>query len=223
MKKLLICLVLLGGCLESTLAQKTDNFISATIDGEAWEAEAKRLKLTMRKKDFNYLALAAFKVNPDEQLWVRLYYFTDELKPGTYPIEDLARMEKKKYKFKSKTGLFALLDYTAETKKMGHGFHDGESLSGTVTITAATPTSVEGTFEGTLKGVYYKKRVMATLTGSGLRANLGKKMLTSAGAGMAASTDPHYHDNTKKTKDTDTIKITNGKFKVDWTKEDKEE
>ncbi|WP_373514530.1 hypothetical protein [Persicitalea sp.] len=222
MKKMCISLLLVCCCLETALAQETDNFISASIDGKEWKAEAKRLKIPFRKKDFNYLALAAFEVSPDVQLWIRLYYFTDELKPGTYPIEDLAEMEKRKYKPKSKTGLFALVDYTEETKKMGHGFHDGESMSGTVTITAATPTSVEGTFEGTLQGVYYQKRVLATVTGSGLRANLGKKLLTGAGAGMVANIDPHEHDRSKKTEETDSIRITDGKFKVDWAKDDKQ-
>ncbi len=222
MKKILSLLLLIGGFAGTALAQETDNFISATVDGKEWKAEAKRLKIPFRKKNFNYLALVGFKVNPDEQLWVRLYYFTDSLQPGTFPIEDLAEIEKKNYKFKAKEGVFALIDYTEETKKMGHGFHDGESLSGSVTITAATPTSVEGTFEATLNGVYYQKRVLATMTGSGLRANLGKKLLTGAGAGVVASTDPHDHDRSKKTKETDTIEVTNGRFKVDWTKDDKE-
>ena len=222
MKKIFVSLLLVSSCLAGAFAQQTDNFISATIDGKEWKAEAKRLKIPFRKKDFNYLALAGFEVSPDVQLWIRLYYFTDELKPGTFPIEDLNEMEERKYKPKSEGKIFALLDYTEETKKMGHGFHDGESLRGTVTITAATPTSVEGTFEGILNGVYYQKRVIATMTGSGLRANLGKKMLTGAGAGMAANLDPHEHDNTKKTDDKDSIKITDGKFKVDWTKDNKE-
>lgn len=220
MKKIIVFLLLIGGCLSTTYAQHTDNFISADVDGKEWKAEAKRLKIPIRKKDFNYLALVGFKVNPDEQLWVRLYYFTESLKPGTYPIEDLAEMEKRNYKPKSESGLFALVDYTEETQKLGHGFHDGESMSGTVTITAATATSVEGTFEATLNGVYYQKRTLATLSGSGLRANLGKKILTGAGAGVIASTDPHDHDRSKKMKDTDIIKVANGKFKVDWTKDD---
>ncbi len=219
MKKIILSLLLIGGGLSTAYAQQTDNFISATIDGKEWKSEAKRLKIPFRKKDFNYLALVGFKVNPDEQLWVRLYYFTESLKPGTYPIEDLTEMEKRSYKPKSKDGLFALVDFTEETKKMGHGFHDGESLSGAVTITAATATSVEGTFEATLNGVYYQKRVLATMTGSGLRANLGKKILTGAGAGVIASTDPHDHDRSKKSGDTDTIKVANGQFKVVWTKD----
>ncbi len=221
MKKIFLSLLLVGCSLFQALAQESNNFISATIDGKEWKAEAKRLKIPFHKKDFNYLALAGFEVNPDVQLWIRLYYFTEELKPGTFPIEDLGEMEKRKYKPKSDGKLFALVDCTEETKKMGHGFHDGESMSGTVTITSATPNSVEGNFEGTLNGVYYQKRVLATMTGSGLRANLGKKVLTGAGAGMAANLDPHEHDNTKKTDETDTIKITNGKFRVDWSKDEK--
>ncbi|MBU1820675.1 MAG: hypothetical protein KKG00_04070 [Bacteroidetes bacterium] len=202
------------------MAQNPENYISATIDGKEWKAEAKRLKIPV--SGFNYLAFAGFEVSPDVQLWVRLYYFDNELKPGTYPIESLEAMEKKGFQPKSNSRIWALVDYTEETKKMGHGFHDGESMDGTVTITSVTPTSIEGTFEATLNGVYYQKRALATMTGSGLRANLERKLLTKAGAGMVVNGDPHDHDNSKKTKDTDTIPVKNGKFKVDWTKEDKQ-
>lgn len=217
MKKTLILLlaVLSTGVAH---AQKPENLMSATVDGKEWQAEAKRLKIPV--SNFRYLAFAGFKVNPDEQLWVRLYYFDDELKPGTYPIESLEAMDRKGFKPKSGGKIWALVDYTEETKKMGHGFHDGESMEGTVTITSVTPTSVEGTFEATLKGVYYQKRALATMTGSGLRANLERKILTGAGAGMVVNGDPHDHDNARKTKETDTIRITDGRFRVDWTKDD---
>lgn len=216
-KTLAVLLVLLGSTL--TYAQKTENFMSAKVDGKEWSAEAKRLRIPI--KGFNYLAFAGFKISPDEQLWIRLYYFEDELKPGVYPIESLEAMEKKGFQPKSGGKIWALVDYTEETKKMGHGFHDGESMEGTVTVTSVTPTSVEGTFEGTLKGVYYQKRALATMSGTGLRANLEKKLLTKAGAGMVVNGDPHDHADTKKMKETDTIKITDGKFRVDWAKEEK--
>ena len=217
MKKALTLLLAISS-LGSSYGQKAENFMSANIDGTEWKAEAKRLRIPI--KGFSYLALAGFKVSPDEQLWIRLYYAEDELKPGTYPIESLEAMNQKGFQPKSGERIWALVDYTEETKKMGHGFHDGESMDGTVTITSVTPTSVEGTFEATLQGVYYQKRALATVTGTGLRANLEKKLLTSAGAGMVVNGDPHDHENSKKTKETDTIKIANGKFKVDWTKED---
>lgn len=219
MRKLLIPLLLIIS-MSFVEAQKSENFISATIDGKEWKAEAKRLKIPI--SGFNYLAFAGFAISPDVQLWVRLYYFDDELKPGTYPIESLEEMDKKGFKPKSNSRVWALLDYTEETQKMGHGFHDGESMEGTITITSVTPTSIEGTFEGTLKGVYYQKRTMATLSGTGLRANLENKMLTKAGAGMVVNGDPHDHDNTKKTKETDTVTVKNGKIKVDWSKAEKE-
>ncbi|TDB68052.1 hypothetical protein [Arundinibacter roseus] len=220
MKNFTLTLLLGFLTLAPIFAQESGNYISATIDGKEWKAEAKRLKIPV--KNVRYLALAGFEISPDVQLWLRFYYSGDALQPGTYPIESLEEMEKKGYKPKSEGKMWALVDYSEETKKMGHGFHDGESQSGTVTITAATETSVEGTFEATLKGVYYQKRALATMTGTGLRGNLEKKLLTKAGAGMVANTDPHYHENSKKTSETDTITITNGKFKVDWTKEDKE-
>jgi hypothetical protein len=219
MKKLFALLVLLA-LLPAGYAQTTGNFISATIDGKEWKAEAKRLRIPI--SGFNYLALAGFEVSPDVQLWIRLYYLDDELRPGTYPIESLEETERKGYRPKSDGRVWALVDYTEETKNLGHGFHDGESMNGTLTITSVTPTSIEGTFEGTLKGVYYQKRGLATVTGTGLRSNLERKLLTKAGAGMVVNTDPHDHENTKKTNETDTITLTNGKFKVDWSKESKE-
>jgi hypothetical protein len=219
MKKLFPCLLILMMGLAGH-AQNKENYISATIDGKEWKAEAKRLKIPI--SGFNYLAFAGFEVSPDVQLWIRLYHFDDELKPGTYPIESLEAMEKKGFQPKSDSQVWALVDYTEETKKLGHGFHDGESMDGTVTITSITPTSIEGTFEATLKGVYYQKRALATMTGSGLRANLERKLLTKAGAGMVVNGDPHDHDNSKKTSETDNISVKNGKFKIDWSKEDKE-
>lgn len=218
MKKILVALLLILSAWTS-MAQKTDDYISATVDGKEWKAEAKRLKIPVNS--FRYLAFAGFEVSPDVQLWIRLYYFDDDLKPGTYPIESLEAMDKKGFTPKSNSRVWALVDFTEETQKMGHGFHDGESMNGTVTITSITPTSIEGTFEATLTGVYYEKRTVATLTGTGLRGNLERKLMTKAGAGMVVNGDPHDHDNTKKTKETDTITIKNGSFKVDWSKEEK--
>jgi len=114
-----------------------------------------------------------------------------------------------------------LIDYTEETKGLGHAFHDGESLNGTVTISDVTKTSVAGSFNATLTGVFFKKRALATMTGSGIRANLKDKIITGAGGGMLVNGDPHYHDNSKKTDDTDIITLTEGKFLVDWTKTEK--
>ena len=123
-KAFILVLALLGNMF--TYAQKSENLMSATIDGEAWQAEAKRLKIPV--SNFRHLAFAAFKVNPDEQLWIRLYYFDDELKPGTYPIESLEAVDKKGFKPKSEGRVWALVDFTEETKKMGHGFHVSESM-----------------------------------------------------------------------------------------------
>ena len=60
------------------------------------------------------------------------------------------------------------------------------------------------------------------MTGSGIKGNLEKKMLSKAGGGMLANAGPHDHDNTKKLKETDTIVLTDGRFFIDWTKKVKE-
>lgn len=196
-------------------AQDYSNYISCKVDGNEWKAEAKRIKIPT--KNINYLALAAFKVNPDVQVWIRLFYFTDSLKPGTYPIISQEELEKASKKKKPERSVYVLVDYTEETKGMGHAFHDGESLSGNVTISNLTETSVEGTFEAKLKGVYFKKRGLATVTGMGLKSNLEEKMITKAGGGMLVNGDPHYHDHTKELKKTDSVVLSEGKFNVDWT------
>jgi len=151
-----------------------------------------------------------------------LYYFSDSLKPGTYQIISEEYIESSSRKKADQDLVWAMVDYTEETKGLGHAFHDGESLSGTLTIDKVSKTSIEGSFEATLKGVFYTKRAMATMTGSGIKGNLERKAFTKAGGGMLANAGPHDHDNTKKSNETDTIVLTDGKFYVDWTKTEKE-
>lgn len=109
----------------------------------------------------------------------------------------------------------ALIDYTEVTTKLGHGFYGVEPLTGTITLESVSLTSVSGTFYLTLKGIYYKKIALATMSGSGIQSNIERKILTRAGAGMVVQGNPHYHPNTKKEKKTDTITPSNGKFHVD--------
>lgn len=220
MKKQIFILLLILSIAGSRLtAQDYKNFISCKVDGKEWKSEAKRMQIPIN--GFEYLALAAFQVNPDIQVWITLYYFTDSLKPGTYPIISEQDIESKARKNADKQLVWVLVDYTEETKGLGHAFHDGESLSGNLIITNVTKTSIEGSFEANLTGVYYKKRAVATMTGSGLRGNLRDKLLTSAGGGMLTKGGAHDHDNSKKTDETDSIVLSEGKFLVDWTKTEK--
>jgi hypothetical protein len=196
-------------------AQEYENYISCLVDGNEYHAEARRLKLPFKNVD--YLAAAAFKVNPDIQVWIRIFAFKDELKPGTYQIvseEDFNKSAKKKQEIDP---VIVLVDYTEETSKLGHGYHDGESLSGTLIVESVTPTSISGTFEATLKGVYYKKKALAKISGSGIQSNIERKILTQAGAGMVVQGHPHDHPNTRKIKETDTIILSDGRFSVDWS------
>ncbi|MFA5328982.1 MAG: hypothetical protein WC384_14410 [Prolixibacteraceae bacterium] len=219
MKKLFfIALIILCGFESSLQAQDFSNYISCNVNGKEWKAEAKRMKIPVH--GFEYLALAAFQVSPDIQVWIRLYYYTDSLKTGTYQIQSEKELDSRKKA--DRRPVYVLVDYTEETKGLGHAFHDGESLSGTLTISNLSKTSIEGTFDATLTGVFFKKRALATMTGSGIRGNLTDKLITGAGGGMLVNGDPHYHDNSKKTDETDTIKLTDGKFLVDWTATEKE-
>jgi hypothetical protein len=220
MKKLTFILLIILSIAGSRLnAQDYKNFISCKVDGKEWKAEAKRMQIPIN--GFEYLALAAFQINPDVQVWITLYYFTDSLKPGTYPIISEQDIESEARKNADKQLVWVLVDYTEETKGLGHAFHDGESLSGNLIITNVSKTSIEGSFEANLTGVYYKKRAVATMTGSGLKGNIRDKLLTSAGGGMLTKGGAHDHDNSKKTDETDSIVLSEGKFLVDWTKTEK--
>lgn len=201
-------------------AQEFTNFISCKVDGKEYKAEAKKMKIPV--SGFSYLALASFQVSPDVQVWLRFYYFTDSLKPGTYEIISEEGLENESKKKADRSKVWVLVDYTEETKGMGHAFHDGESLSGTVTIDKISSSSIEGSFEATLTGVYYKKRAVATMTGSGIKGNLERKVLTKAGGGMLANAGPHDHDNVKKSEETDTIVLTEGRFFIYWSNTAKE-
>lgn len=221
MKKIAFTILLILLCIGSVLhAQEFANYISCNVDGKEWKAEAKRMKIPV--SGFEYLALAAFQVSPDVQVWIRLYYFSDSLKPGTYQILTEDNLESESKKKADHDLVWVLVDYTQETKGLGHAFHDGESLSGTLTIDKVNKTSIEGSFDATLTGVYYKKRAYATMTGGGIKANLERKAFTKAGGGMLVNGGAHDHDNTKKTDETDTIVLSAGKFHVDWSTPEKE-
>lgn len=219
-KRISTVLLILLGIASMLQAQEFTNFISCNVDGKEYKAEARRMKIPV--SGFEYLALASFQVSPDVQVWIQFYYFSDSLKPGTYQIISEDDIESSAKKKADKDLVWAMVDYSEETKGLGHAFHDGESLSGTITIDKVSKTSIEGSFEANLKGVYYKKRAVATMTGSGIRGNLERKAFTKAGGGMLANAGPHDHDNTKKSDETDTIVLSNGKFHVDWTKSEKD-
>jgi hypothetical protein len=220
MKKVSLALIIfLSGFVSELSAQEYTNFISCKADGKEWKSEAKRVKIPV--SGFEYLSVAAFQVMPDVQVWITFYYFSDSLKPGTYQILSQNDLNSKAKMKADQDLVWVLVDYTEETKGMGHAYHDGESLSGTLTIDKVSKTSVEGSFEATLKGVYYKKRAMATMSGSGIQSNIERKLITKSGGGMLANAGPHDHDNTKKTDETDSIVLSNGKFHVDWTKAEK--
>lgn len=214
-------LLLFSAIAVQSQTQEFTNFISCKVDGKEYSAEARRLKFGTPGMD--YLAIASFQVSPDVQVWIRFYYMTDSLQPGTYKIiseDDLGKINRKSA---DKSMVWVVVDYTEETKGLGHAFHDGESLSGTVTIDKVSKTSVQGSFEATLTGVMYQKRALATMSGSGIKGNLEKKLISKAGGGMYANAGgPHDHDNTKKLKETDTIILSDGRFFIDWTKKEKE-
>ena len=222
MKKYAITFLLLLFSVVAVKSQTQEftNFISCKVNGKEYTAEARRLKFGTSGMD--YLAIASFQVSPDVQVWIRFYYLTDSLQPGTYPIIPEDGLETAGRKKANKEMVWILVDYSEETKGLGHAYHDGESLSGTLTIDKTSKTSIEGSFEATLTGVMYQKRAVATMTGSGIKGNLEKKMLSKAGGGMLANAGPHDHDNTKKLKETDTIVLTDGRFFIDWTKKVKE-
>ncbi len=225
LRKFIIVLSLLSGMVFSVSAQEAfENFVSCKVDGKEFHAKAKRLRLPAAK-NVQYISVVGFQVKPDIEVWIRIIYMKDKLVPGTYKVfseEEFDKQSKKK-KQKQVEDVYVFIDYTEETKNLGHGFYDGESMSGTLTVESVSATSISGTFEAELLGVHYKKRGLATVTGYGIKDNIRKKALTEAGAGILAHAHPHDHPNTKKLNETDTIIITEGRFNMDWTKEKKDD
>jgi hypothetical protein len=214
MKRTLLFLsLLLTGSL--ALAQTAPgNTMSVTVNGKTWEGTAQRLRIPMGGA--RYVAIAGFSQKPETQTWVRLYHVGD-LKPGTYPIVSENDVEKN-YEKAAEKGVFALVDYSEEIKG---GYHDGESWKGTVTITQVTDERIEGTFEAQLRGIYFKRTVNPfNLTGA-LERSVERKAMTGAGMGMLANGHPHEHDDVKRTKETDEITLTGGKFTAIWVGKDK--
>jgi hypothetical protein len=190
-----------------------DNTMAVTVNGKTWEGKAQRMRIPMGGA--RYMAIAGFSNKPETQTWVRIWH-VGELKPGTYPIVAEDDVDKN-YEKAAEKGVFALVDYSEEVKG---GYHDGESWKGTVTITSVTPQSVEGTFEAQLKGIHFKRTVNPfNLTGA-MERSMERKAMTGAGMGMLANGHPHDHDDTKRTKETDEITLTGGKFKAVWTGKD---
>lgn len=208
-----ICLLLAFNLSAQTQQKDTTSFISCLVDGKEFNTTARKLKFPFTK--FNYLAFAGFEVNPDIQVWIRIYYYDEHLEPGTYQVVSENNMGAKASSKEGKM-VYILVDYTEETSGLGHGYHDGESMEGTVTISKLEEGLIEGTFEATLNGVYYKKKAMATISGRGIEGNLRDKLITKAGGGMIANGNPHDHPNTRKENKTDTIQITDGQFRVVW-------
>lgn len=128
-----------------TSAYAQTSQFTATINGKEFKAPGQRLKLPL-PGSMRYLAVAGMNVSPDVQLWLRFFYLND-LKPGTYPI--MAENDKSvKTTFKDNpNAVYALLDYTEETKGMGHAFQDGESYEGTVTISKVPTPALRAHFQ----------------------------------------------------------------------------
>lgn len=207
--------VLLGLSLALTVQAQTapDNTFAVQVNGKSWEGKAQRIRIPMGGA--HYVVIAGMSPKPETQTWVRLYYVGD-LKPGTYPIVSENDVEKN-YEKAAERGVFALVDYSEEIKG---GYHDGESATGTVTITNVTPQSIEGTFEAQLRGIYFKRTINPFNMTGAMERSLERKAMTGAGMGILANGDPHQHDDVKRTKETDEIKLTGGKFKASWTGKD---
>ena len=214
MKRILPLFFFLAVALIGQAQTAPDNTFAVQINGKSWEGKAQRMRIPMGGAQ--YVVIAGMSAKPETQTWIRLYYVGD-LKPGTYPIVSENDVEQN-YQKAAERGVFALVDYSEEIKG---GYHDGESATGTVTITSVTPQSIEGTFEAQLKGIYFKRTINPFNMTGAMERSLERKAMTGAGMGILANGGgPHEHDDVKRTKETDEVKLTGGKFKATWTGKD---
>lgn len=83
-KRQFIPLVLMLVVVYQSMAQENENYISCMVDGKEYHAEAQRMRLPF--KSIDYLAIAVIYVNPEVQVWIRLFSYKDQLQPGIYQV-----------------------------------------------------------------------------------------------------------------------------------------
>lgn len=224
MKSLVITLLGLAISASSFAQISNDNSLSVQIDGKEYKTAPRRIRIGPTW----YITANAIK--PDKSL--RFWFFSSEGKevpsPGLYKIvdEDYGS-NKKTMKELTEDGKYkgiAVVRYAEETRSPRMEFHMGKSRrenGGEIEITASSEKTLEGKFNATLDGTYWKERTSSTVFGGVGRIinKMEDKAITSA-TGYDSDIDPEKWDY-KKQSQKDEIVLKDGLFKLVLMKEEK--
>jgi hypothetical protein len=201
----------------TTFAQvSNENTFSVQIYGTDYKTQPRRIRIG------NFWWITANSVKPDQsiRIWLGSYDRKDIVEPGTYLIVDEDKPDAgEKRKAAERTSTYtgiAFVKYVVETKEPRMEYHVGKSQNGTETITVKVGSDgfLEASFDCTLAGTYWKEKGTATVFG-GMGRLVGKmqdKVITKT-TGYDSDIDPEGRGY-KKQDNTDTIKLSNGKFRV---------
>lgn len=193
-----------------------ENTFSVQINGTDYKTQPRRIRIG------TYWWITANSVKPDQsiRIWLGSYDRKDSVEPGTYLIvdednSDPAESRKAAERASNYKGI-AFVKYVVETKEPRMEYHVGKSQNnnGTITVKMGADGFLEANFDCTLAGTYWKEKGTATVFG-GMGRLVGKmqdKVITKT-TGYDSDIDPEGRGY-KKQDNTDTIKLTNGKFRL---------
>ncbi|GAB4018052.1 hypothetical protein [Spirosoma koreense] len=203
--------------ISATFAQiANENTFSARVDGKDYTTQPRRIRIGR----YWYVTANAIKPDKSIRLWLASYDNKDLVEPGTYLVVDADKPDtKENWKRIQDLGTYkglAAIKYVEETREPRMEYHVGLSQNNTetVTVTKAADGSLEATFNAKLAGTYWKEKGTATVFGGvgRLVSKMEDKVITKT-TGYDSDIDPEGNGYKKQDK-TDTVVITDGKFKL---------
>lgn len=193
-----------------------DNSFAAQIDNKEFKTQPRRIRIGQ------YWWVTANANKPDKSLriWLGSFDNKDIIEPGEYLIVDADNPDtpenwKKAQATKNYKGI-AVVKYVEETREPRMEYHVGKSLNNneTITVKKGADGFLEATFSCSLEGSYWKEKATATVFGGvgRLVSKMEDKAVTKA-SGYDSNIDPEGNGYKQQGK-TDTIKVTNGEFKL---------
>ncbi|MFN4145788.1 MAG: hypothetical protein ACK4GN_08195 [Runella sp.] len=194
-----------------------ENTLSVQIDGQEYKTAPRRIKVGA----LWYITANALK--PDKSLKIWFITFEGKEIPGTglYKVvdEDFPMKNKKQEEIleNGKYKGIAFIRYAEETRAPRMEFHVGKSRrenGGEIEITASSEKALEGRFNATLDGTYWKEKAGATVFGGvGRLINKMEDKAITGATGYDSDLDPERWDYRKQPKKDELI-LKDGKFKL---------
>ena len=203
--------------LTTLLFGQNPNTMTVMVDGKEYKSEPRRIRIG------NYGYITGNTTSPDKSLrfWLASVDGTDMKESGEYLIIGENDNYNKDQEFQNawSTGKYKgiiAIKYVEETKTPRMEYHVGKSsFNGeSVNVLMGSDGYLDVTFNATLDGSWWKEKTTATAFG-GVGRLMGKmedKAVTSA-SGYDQNIDPEGNGY-KMQKETDTIKLTDGKVRL---------